>query len=307
MTLQVVEHGPNLTRLDTEALEAELMDVVATLLRKHTVAGLVVELAREHLDKAHRLCIQVINIQRIAIVSKEVCTAVVLLHERLVERQHPRLTAIHIGILQGVGMDAYREVCALAICKLGTHAVVGVLVCVVRRIAVSRKVDLQVGHLRGQLSAYLLRYIENNICLTHLAYHLTWARIAMTRVEHHDSFSALLRNISALVCVSNNRHKKRDDKCYYEISHKMFRFTKIITIFAGCCRYATAHNICYKSSDPKHPCRFCRQRRQSYKKLLNFEAYFIKISSIGVAYRGVHSSLFRPYCRKQRQFRYALA
>ena len=54
------------------------------------------------------------------------------------------------------------------------------------------------------------------------------------------------------------------------------------------------------------PVGFADMRRQSYKKLLNFEAYFIKISSIGAPYRGIHDTLFRPYCRKQRKFRYPM-
>jgi hypothetical protein len=39
-------------------------------------------------------------------------------------------------------------------------------------------------------------------------------------------------------------------------------------------------------------------RRQSYKKLLNFEAYFLKISSIGAARHGIPELLLRSYSRK---------
>ena len=78
--------------------------------------------------------------------------------------------------------------------------------------------------------------------------------------------------------------------------------TKIITIFAGCSpstKHAKAHML---QGYKLHACRFCRQRRQSYKKILNFEAYFIKIYSIGTSRRGVHNPLLWPYCRKQREF-----
>ena len=75
---------------------------------------------------------------------------------------------------------------------------------------------------------------------------------------------------------------------------------KKITIFAGCSRCTSARNQARGSDTKPFPCRFCRRRRQSYKKILNFEAYFIKISSIGGISHGIPKLLLRPYSCRQK-------
>lgn len=80
---------------------------------------------------------------------------------------------------------------------------------------------------------------------------------------------------------------------------KYSAFTKILTIFAGCSRDTSARNHAneWEAKSPT-PVGFADMRRQSYKKLLNFEAYFPKISSIGVARHGISELLLRSYSRK---------
>lgn len=80
---------------------------------------------------------------------------------------------------------------------------------------------------------------------------------------------------------------------------KYSAFTKILTIFAGCSCDTGAHNNADEwEAKSSTPVGFADMRRQSYKKILNFEAYFLKISSIGAARHGIPELLLRSYSRK---------
>jgi hypothetical protein len=72
---------------------------------------------------------------------------------------------------------------------------------------------------------------------------------------------------------------------------------KLLLYLRVVARVSNARNSAQGRETRSIPVGFADMRRQSYKKILNFEAYFVKISSIGAACRGIHVPLSRPYCR----------
>ena len=73
---------------------------------------------------------------------------------------------------------------------------------------------------------------------------------------------------------------------------------KLLLYLRVVARVSNARNSAQGRETRSIPVGFADMRRQSYKKLLNFEAYFLKISSIGAARHGIPEFLFRSYSRK---------
>lgn len=83
-------------------------------------------------------------------------------------------------------------------------------------------------------------------------------------------------------------------------------FKKLLLYLRVVARYTSARNACINHVTRSISVGFADLRRQSYKKILNFEAFFVKISSSDATSHGVPKPLLRSYCRKQKQFRCAM-
>ena len=73
---------------------------------------------------------------------------------------------------------------------------------------------------------------------------------------------------------------------------------KLLLYLRVVARVSNARNSAQGRETRSIPVGFADMRRQSYKKILNFEAFFYKISSIGTACHGVPKLLLRPHSRK---------
>lgn len=70
---------------------------------------------------------------------------------------------------------------------------------------------------------------------------------------------------------------------------------QIIIIFAGCNRLVLEAKAIELSGPEPYIGVVLPTRRQSYKKLLNFETFFRKISFVGIALRNAPKHLLMPF------------